>query len=178
MALETWDIDTSHSSITFWVRHMVISKVHGRFTTWHGSFEFDDQDYSTASVTVTIDAASIETHEPKRDAHLRSADFLEVEAFPELTFTSRRAEATGVNKLRVIGDLVVHGSSREVVLETVYNGRAADPWGWERIGLEAHASVDRTAFGLRWNKALEAGGVLVGDTVEITLEIEAIKRVA
>ena len=176
MALETWDIDTSHSSINFWVRHMVISKVRGRFTTWHGRLDFDDQDFSTASVQVAIDAASIETNDLKRDAHLRSADFLEVDAFPQLTFTSRATEVTGANTLRVIGDLVVHGTSREVVLEATFNGRAADPWGSDRIGLEAHTSVDRTDFGLKWNKALESGGVLVGNTVEITLEIEAIKR--
>lgn len=178
MALETWDIDIAHSSINFWVRHMVISKVHGRFTKWNGTLEFDDQDFSTATVKVTIDAASIETHEPKRDAHLRSADFLEVEAFPELTFTSRATEATGTNTLRIIGDLIVHGTSREVVLEAEYSGRGADPWGGERIGLEAKTSVDRTDFGLRWNAALETGGVLVGNNVEITLEIEAVKRVA
>ncbi len=178
MALETWDIDIAHSSINFWVRHMVIAKVHGRFTTWNGSLTFDDQDFSTASVKVNIDAASIETHEPNRDAHLRSADFLEVEAYPELTFVSRSTEATGANTLRIIGDLVVHGTSREVVLDAEYNGRSADPWGGERIGLEARASVDRTDFGLQWNKALETGGVLVGDKVEITLEIEAIKRAA
>ena len=178
MALETWDIDITHSSINFWVRHMVISKVHGRFTTWNGNLEFDDQDFSTASVKVNIEAASIETHEPTRDAHLRSADFLEVEAYPALTFTSRRTEATGANTLRIIGDLVVHGTSREVVLEAEYTGRGADPWGGERIGVEARTSVDRTDFGLKWNAALEAGGVLVGNKVEITLEIEAIKRVA
>jgi len=176
MALEIWDIDTTHSSINFWVRHMVIAKVHGRFTGWHGRLDLDDQDFSTARVQVVIEAAGIETDDPKRDAHLRSADFLEVEAFPQLTFTSRAVETTGPNTMRVIGDLVVHGTSREVVLETTYNGRASDPWGSDRIGLEARTSVDRTDFGLKWNKALESGGVLVGTTVEITIEIEAIRR--
>lgn len=178
MALETWDIDITHSSINFWVRHMVISKVHGRFTNWNGSLQFDDQNASTASVKVSIEAASIETHEPTRDAHLRSADFLEVDEYPQLTFTSRSTEATGANTMRITGDLTVHGTSREVVLEAEYTGRGVDPWGGVRIGLEARTSVDRTDFGLRWNAALEAGGVLVGDKVEITLEIEAIKRVA
>ena len=178
MALETWDIDTTHSSINFWVRHMVISKVRGRFTTWSGSIDFDDQDFSTATFRASIDAAGIETHDSRRDAHLRSADFLEAEVYPELTFTSRRTEPTGANTLRVIGDLVAHGVSREVVLETEYTGRGADPWGGERIGFEARTSLDRTDFGLQWNKSLETSGVLVGNTVEITIEIEAIKRVA
>ena len=178
MPLETWEIDTSHSSISFWVRHMVIAKVHGRFTAWSGSVEFDEADLTRSKVNVKIDAASIDTHDDKRDAHLRSADFLETEAYPEITFASRGVEAAGSTSLRILGDLTVRGTTRTVILDAEYNGRGKDPWGGERIGFEARASVDRTDFGLRWNAALETGGVLVGDKVDITLEVEAVRRAA
>jgi polyisoprenoid-binding protein YceI len=174
MSQTTWNIDTTHSSVGFWVRHLVISKVHGRFTKWNGTITLGEDDISKSSVEVTIEAASIETHEAKRDAHLRSADFFDVEKFPALMFKSKKVQKSG-DALAVRGDLTIHGVTREVLLETESLGRAKDPWGGERIGFSAKTNVDRKDFGLHWNQALETGGVLVGDKIEITLEIEAVK---
>lgn len=172
-----WDIDTTHSAITFQVRHMVIAKVHGRFARWTGAVELDPADLSRSSVEVRIEAASIDTQVADRDAHLRSADFLDVEKHPEITFRSTRVEQ-GAGGLRVVGDLTIRGVTREVVLDTEYAGTAKDPWGNERAGFSARTTIDRKAFGLTWNAALETGGVLVGEKVEIVLEVEAIKKAA
>lgn len=177
MSQHTWEIDTTHSSVNFWVRHMVISKVHGRFTRWNGTIVLDDADISKSSVDVTIDATSIETHEPKRDAHLRSPDFFDVEKFPTLAFKSKKIQESG-GGLAVRGDLTLHGVTREVLLETESLGQTKDPWGGERVGFSAKTSIDRKEFGLGWNQVLEAGGVLVGEKIEITLEIEAVKQPA
>lgn len=178
MAKEIWDIDTAHSSINFWVRHMVISKVRGRFAKWSGVIEMEENDLSTAHVEVHVDARSIDTNEPQRDDHLRSADFLEVEVYPELAYVSRRVDVVDSTRFRVIGDLTVHGVTREVTLEAEYAGRGKDPWGNERAGFSARSTLDRKDYGLRWNAALETGGFLVGDKVELTLEVEAVKRTA
>lgn len=177
MATNHWDIDTSHSAIHFWVRHMVISKVHGRFAKWSGAIELDEQDLSRSSVAVRVDAISIDTQSADRDTHLRSADFLDVAKYPELTFTSRKIGKAG-DAWRVTGDLSLHGATREVTLEAEFGGIGKDPWGNERAGFSAKASLDRRDFGLIWNTALEAGGVLVGEKVEITIELEAVKKVA
>jgi polyisoprenoid-binding protein YceI len=156
---------------------MVISKVHGRFTKWNGTIVLDDKDASKSTVDVTIDATSIETHEPKRDAHLRSPDFFDVEKFPTLSFKSKKVtESAG--GLAVRGDLTLHGVTKEVLLEVESLGQTKDPWGGERAGFSAKTSVDRKDFGLGWNQVLEAGGVLVGEKIEITLEIEAVKEVS
>jgi polyisoprenoid-binding protein YceI len=153
---------------------MVISKVHGRFTKWNGTVVIDDGDVSKSSVDVTIDASSVETHEAKRDAHLRSPDFFDVEKFPTLAFKSKRVTESG-GGLAVRGDLTIHGVTKEVLLEVESLGRTKDPWGGERAGFSAKTSIDRKEFGLGWNQVLEAGGVLVGEKIEITLEIEAVK---
>jgi len=177
MATTPWEIDTSHSALHFWVRHLVISKVHGRFAKWAGTVELDEQDLSRSRVEVRIDAASIDTQVADRDAHLRSADFLDVANHPELAFTSRRIERAG-DGYRVTGDLTIRGTTREVTLEAEYAGRAKDPWGNERAGFAAKVALDRRDYGLVWNAALEAGGVLVGEKVEISIELEAVKKVA
>jgi len=177
MATNRWDIDVGHSAIHFWVRHMVISKVHGRFARWSGTIQLDPQDLSRSSVAVRIEAASIDTQVADRDAHLRSADFLDVEKHPELAFTSRKVEGTG-GALRITGDLSLHGVTREVVLEAEYAGTGKDPWGNERAGFSARATLDRRDFGLVWNAALETGGLLVGEKVEIAIELEAVKQAA
>ncbi len=177
MTTSRWDIDTGHSAIHFWVRHLVISKVHGRFARWTGALELDPQDLTRASVEVMIDAASIDTQVADRDTHLRSPDFLDVAKHPELTFRSRRVEKAG-GGFRVTGDLTLHGVTREVTLEAEFAGTARDPWGNERAGFSAKASLDRRDFGLTWNAALEAGGVLVGEQVEIAIELEAVKKAA
>ncbi|HYG70101.1 MAG TPA: YceI family protein [Anaeromyxobacteraceae bacterium] len=173
----TWNIDVGHSAIHFWVRHMVISKVHGRFGKWAGALRLDTEDLTRSSVEVTIDAASIDTQVADRDAHLRSPDFLDVAKFPELTFRSKRIEKAG-DAYRVTGDLTLHGVTRQVTLDAEFAGTGKDPWGNERAGFSAKTSLDRKDYGLVWNAALEAGGVLVGDKVEITVELEAVKQAA
>jgi len=178
MALEKWEIDSGHSGIHFSVRHMVVAKVRGVFSRWSGSIEADDGDFARGSVKVVIDASSIETGVADRDGHLKSPDFLDVARFPELTFTSKQATATAVGRLAVTGALTLHGVTHDVMLDVEYAGRAKDPWGNERAGFTAKTSIDRKAFGLVWNQALEAGGVLVGERVDIELEIEAVKQTA
>jgi polyisoprenoid-binding protein YceI len=172
-----WDIDVGHSAIHFWVRHMVISKVHGRFARWSGAIQLDPQDLARSSVEVAIDTASVDTQVADRDAHLRSPDFLDAAKYPAMTFRSRRIEKAGAG-WRVVGDLDLHGVVREVVLEAEFAGTGKDPWGNERAGFSAKASLDRRDFGLRWNAALETGGVLVGEKVEISIELEAVKKAA
>ncbi|BDG09125.1 YceI family protein [Anaeromyxobacter paludicola] len=175
MANATWDIDVSHSAIHFWVRHMIISKVHGRFAKWSGAVSLDPQDPTKGSVEVHIDAASIDTQVADRDAHLRSADFLDAASFPELTFRSKAVARDG-EALRIVGDLTIRGVTREVTLQAEFAGTGKDPWGNERAGFSAKASLDRRDYGLTWNAALEAGGVLVGEKVEISIELEAIRK--
>ena len=174
MATEKFDIDISHSSVGFTVRHLVISKVHGQFTKWSGSIDLDTANFAASKVEVSIETASIDTREPQRDTHLRSADFFDAEKHPHLTFKSTKVEAKG-NDLKVYGDLSLHGVTKQVVLEGEYSGRGKDPWGGDRVGFSAKTRIDRKDFGLVWNQALEAGGVLVGENIDITLEIEAKK---
>lgn len=177
MATKSWDIDVSHSAIHFWVRHMIISKVHGRFAKWAGTIALDEQDLTRSTIDVRIDAASIDTQVADRDTHLKSADFLDVAKYPELTFRSKRIEKAGED-YRVVGDLSLHGVTREVTLQAEFAGSGKDPWGNTRAGFSAKASLDRRDYGLVWNAALEAGGVLVGEKVEITIELEAVKPAA
>jgi polyisoprenoid-binding protein YceI len=178
MALSTWKIDPSHSSIGFSVRHMVVSKTRGRFTRWSGQIRFDPDDAKASSVEVSIDPASIDTADAQRDGHLRSADFFDVEKHPTASFRSTRVEDLGGDRYRIIGDLTIRGVTRPVVLEATYEGSGKDPWGGERAGFVASASIDRKDFGLTWNTTLETGGLLVGDKVELTLEIEAVRQAA
>jgi polyisoprenoid-binding protein YceI len=175
MAIEKWEIDPVHSSVGFTVRHMVVAKVHGQFTKWTGNLQLDMNDLTASKVDVTIEAPSISTGEPQRDGHLRSPDFLDVEKFPRIEFQSSRIEKAGPETFRMAGDLVIRGVKRQVVLETDFGGRAKDPWGGDRVGFTAKTKFSRKDFGLEWNTTLETGGVLVGDTVEVTIEIEAKK---
>lgn len=176
MAIVQWDVDSAHSSVGFAVRHLVISKVRGQFNKFSATLAFDPADPATANIQATIDAASIDTREAQRDAHLRSADFLDAEKFPTLAFKSGRVEKGAGNRLRVFGDLTIHGVTKEVTLDVDYEGERKDPWGNQRVGFAATTAISRADFGLTWNQALEAGGVLVGDKVEIQLEIEAIQK--
>jgi polyisoprenoid-binding protein YceI len=155
---------------------MVVAKVRGQFARWSGSIVTVDGEPATASVEAVIDASSIETGVADRDAHLKSADFLDVANHPELTFKSTRTEALGEGRLRLIGDLTIRGTRREVALDVEYAGTTKDPWGNERAGITAKASIDRKDFGLAWNQVLEAGGLLVGDRVDIEIEVEAVKQ--
>lgn len=174
MAEEKWEIDASHSSVGFTVRHMVVAKVHGQFAKWSGELGLDPNDLTASKVAVRIDTGSLDTRDPQRDTHLKSPDFLDVEHFPEITFRSTRIEKSG-DDYAVTGDLTIHGVTRPVTLYAEYGGRAKDPWGGERTGFTAKTKIDRKDFGLKWNVALEAGGLLVGDTVDISIEIEAKK---
>lgn len=178
MTLATWNIDTSHSSVSFAVRHMVFAKVRGRFASWQGALRLDTADLSKSEVEATIEAASIDTGVADRDNHLRSADFFDVEQFPELRFKSTQIEDAGKNKLRLHGELTIHGVTKPVTLDVEYGGQAKDPWGNQRVAFAASTSIDRRDFGLGWNQVLEAGGVLVGEKIEIELEVQAVAAAA
>jgi polyisoprenoid-binding protein YceI len=168
----TWQIDPSHSTIGFSVKHMMIATVRGRFERFQGTLEVGDD--GEVHVTGVIEAASIDTNEPQRDEHLRSADFFEVTTYPEISFQSTSVQPLGGRRLRIVGDLTIHGATREVVLEAEFLGAAADPWGNERLALEARGEVSRKDFGLTWNQALETGGVLVGDKIKIALDLSTV----
>ncbi len=178
MTNRTWNFDPSHSEIGFTVRHMMFAKVRGRFTRWSGEVDLDDQDLTRASLNVRIEAASIDTGEDKRDAHLRSADFFDVEKYPELLFTGKQVTRLGEGELRVTGDLTIHGVTREVELEVELTGKGKDPWGGDRLGFSARVDINRKDYGLHWNAALETGGVLVSDKVQIGIEVELVRAAA
>ena len=172
----TWNIDPVHTMAEFKVRHMMITNVKGHFTGVTGVLTLDEQDITKSHVEASIDAASINTREADRDTHLKSADFLDVEKFPTLTFTSTRVARKGEGELQVEGDLTIHGVTRKV--EFTVEGPTPpgkDPWGNTRIGWTATTKINRKDFGLTWNTALETGGILVGDEVTITFDVEAIK---
>lgn len=169
----TWSIDPVHSQVDFGVRHMMISTVRGTFGELEGTIHLDEDDLTNSSVEVSIDAASIDTRNEDRDTHLRSGDFLNVEEHPTLRFKSRSVEPAG-DGFVVQGDLTIRGVTREVTLEAEELGRGTDPWGNPRVGFRADTRINRKDFGLTWNQALETGGVLVGDEVKISLEVQAI----
>lgn len=173
--METWNFDLVHSDIGFKVRHLMISKVRGHFNKWSGSLAVDEEHPEASKVSVEIDVSSLDTKEEQRDNHLRSADFLDAANFPVLRFESTSVKKTGDAEYEVEGNLTIRGATRPVVLEVEYLGRTKDPWGGERAGFTAKTAIDRRDFGLTWNMALEAGGFVVGDKVEITIEIEAVK---
>ena len=178
MALERWEIDSGHSGIYFSVRHLMIAKVRGHFARWSGAVLVEDGDFRLGSVSVVVDASSIDSGVADRDTHLMSADFLDVINHPEMTFTSTRIEKAANDRLRVAGDLTIRGVRREVILDTHHAGRAKDPWGNERMAVSAQTSIDRKEFGLTWNKVLEAGGMMIGESIDIEIEVEAVKQVA
>jgi polyisoprenoid-binding protein YceI len=171
-----WQIDPAHSRADFRVKHMMFSEVRGSFQELEGSLEIRPDDPRASRVSVEIAAASIETGDEDRDQHLRSGDFFAAEEHPTLRFESRHVESnfeTPGDEFRVVGDLTIRGTTREVVLEATYLGEGTDPWGNARLGFSAGTTIDRRDFGLAWNQALEAGGVLVGHDVEIELQIQA-----
>ncbi|MDO8670994.1 MAG: YceI family protein [Dehalococcoidia bacterium] len=172
----TWAIDPIHSSVDFAVKHMVIATVRGRFKKFDIDVDFDDAHPEQSRVGIKIDVASIDSREPDRDTHLRSADFFDVEKFPVMTFQSRNIEPKGDGRNRLIGDLTIKDVTREVVLDADLNGPAKDPWGNERFGVTAETSISRKDFGLTWNVALETGGFLVGDSVKIFIEAQLVKQ--
>jgi polyisoprenoid-binding protein YceI len=172
----TWNLDPVHSVAEFKVKHMMISNVKGQFTGISGLLIHDEKDAANSRVEVSIDATSINTRDAQRDAHLKSADFFDVEKFPTLTFKSNAIKRTGGDELAVTGDLTIHGVTRQVVFNV--EGPTApgkDPWGNTRVGVSAVTKINRKDFGLTWNAALEAGGILVGDEVTITLDVQFVK---
>jgi polyisoprenoid-binding protein YceI len=166
-------IDKAHSETTFQVRHL-ITKVRGRFSDFEGTIQFDEGQPERSSVAFTIRTTSIDTNEPDRDTHLRSADFFAVAEHPTITFTSARVRKVSGNQFEVVGPLTIRGTAKEITVPVTYLGGAKDPWGKERAGFEAEVTVNRKDFGLTWNAPLEAGGFLVGDDVKITLSIQAV----
>ena len=172
----TWKIDPDHSNVGFKVRHLMVSNVKGSFEKFSGSVEINEKDITKSHVSVSIDTASVNTNVQKRDGHLKSADFFDVAKYPTMTFVSKKVVSAGKDKLKVTGDLSLHGVTREVVLDV--EGPAVeskDPWGNYRSGVVATTKINRKDFGLLYNAALETGGVAVGEEVAITLEIEMIK---
>jgi polyisoprenoid-binding protein YceI len=171
----TFTLDPSHTHVGFSVRHMMVSRVRGRFTSFTGTVTVADE-HTLSAVEVEIDLASIDTRDDGRDTHLRSGDFFDVEVNPTMTYRSTSVSSLGKGRYAVQGDLSVKGVTRPVELDVTYEGVARDPWGNERLGFSATAEIDRDDFGLGWNQALETGGVLVGKAVRIEIEAEAVRQ--
>ncbi|MGO9084647.1 MAG: YceI family protein [Terriglobales bacterium] len=176
LAVSTWNIDPVHSAAHFKVKHMMISHVKGEFTHISGTLKLNSADIASSQIEASIDASTINTREADRDAHLKSADFLDVEKFPTLTFRSDHVSKRGMGELAVEGEFTMHGVTRKVAFDVEGPSEPIkDPWGNIRIGLSATTHINRKDFGLTWNGTLEAGGVLVGEQVAITLDVEFVK---
>jgi polyisoprenoid-binding protein YceI len=171
----TWKIDPAHTHVEFAVKHLMISTVKGRFTDVEGDIVLADGDLARSSVTATIKAASIDTRTGQRDDHLRSADFLDAANYPDITFKSTRIVGDA-SEFKLTGNLTIRGVTKEITLDVTNEGSVADPWGGQRLGFSGKGSLDRRDFGLTWNQAIESGGVLVGNEVKISLEVEAVKQ--
>jgi polyisoprenoid-binding protein YceI len=172
----TWAIDPVHSSVEFAVRHLMITTVKGRFTDVQGTVVLDDANPAAAAAEITVNVASIDTREAQRDAHLRSADFFDAETHPTLTFRSKRVGSLSGDRFTLVGDLTIHGVTREVTLDITSEGRSKDPWGGERAGYSATTKIKRSDFGLTWNQLLETGGLAVSDDVKITLDVQLVNK--
>jgi polyisoprenoid-binding protein YceI len=171
-----WTFDPAHTSVEFRVRHMMISNVRGKFTGVTGTIVEDETNPANTYVEVDIDAASIDTRNEQRDTHLRSADFLDVEKYPTITYKTTNLEFVDEENVKVTGELTLHGVTRPITLEATVNGRGPNPWGQYVAGVSLKGSLNRKDWGLNWNVALETGGVVVGEKVDIEIEIEAIKQ--
>lgn len=175
--MTTWQLDPAHTTIEFAVKHMMFTTVRGRFKSFTGTVRVDEKNPNNSEVDVSIDAASLDTGVADRDTHLRSADFLDVERYPKLTFRSTRVEGAHKNegdRFRVTGDLEIRGKAMPVTLDATFEGVGKDPWGKQRAGFAARTEIDRREWGLRWNQALETGGILVGNAVRIEVEAQAV----
>jgi polyisoprenoid-binding protein YceI len=178
-ATSTWQIDPAHSAAQFAVKHMAISTVRGAFTSVKGTVQLDDKDITKSSVDVAIDVNSVDTRQPDRDKDLRSDHFFDAEHFPTITFKSKRVEQVSSGKLRITGDLTIHGITKELVLDV--DGPTApvkDPWGNQRMAINATTKINRQDFGVKWNATMDNGGVVVGDDVSITIDAEMILKAA
>jgi polyisoprenoid-binding protein YceI len=174
----SWQIDPAHSAVEFAVKHMMFTTVRGRFKEFRGTIEVDENNPDRSTVTVEIVASSIDTGAADRDAHLRSGDFLDVENHPTITFRSRSVQGAAKkegDRFTVTGDLTIRGATMEVTLECEFEGTGTDPWGGTRAGSRATAKIDRRDWGLKWNQALETGGILVANEVRIEIEVQAVK---
>jgi polyisoprenoid-binding protein YceI len=171
----TYVLDTAHTRIGFVARHAMVTKVRGQFNDFEGSGVFDASDFTKSSVTVIIQAASIDTRNEQRDTHLRSNDFLAMEEYPQITFTSTRIQQTGPTSVELTGDLTIRGVTNTVTIPFEFEGAATDPYGNLRVGFEGSVVINRKDYGVTWNVALETGGVLVSDKVTLEFEVSAIK---
>jgi len=171
-----WEIDAAHSQATFSVRHMMISTVKGHFKVLSGHLHIDEQNPANSWVDAQVEAASIDTREERRDAHLRSPDFLDAANYPTLSFKSTKVEHVSGNEYNVIGDLTIRGVTKPVTFKAEYNGQGKNPWGMQVAALSAVAKINRKDWGLNWNQALEAGGWLVADDVKIEIDLEALYK--
>ncbi|KKI90274.1 hypothetical protein WQ54_20065 [Bacillus sp. SA1-12] len=176
MAKTKWNIDPAHSSIDFSVKHMMFATVKGGFQSFQAEIEADPSDLTTAEISFTVDLASVDTRNEDRDNHLRSADFFDVENQPTLTFKATNIENTDENEYVVTGDLNLHGVTKQEIFTVAFEGTGIDPWGNEKAGFAAEGKIKRSDYGLTWNAPLEAGGVLVGDQIKISLQIQAAKQ--
>lgn len=175
----TYEIDPAHTTAQFSVKHMMVTNVRGEFGKVTGALELDEKDITKSTVNVSIDTTTIDTRQPQRDAHLKSKDFFEVEKYPAITFKSKKVEKAGEGKLKVTGDLTMHGVTKEIVLDVEGPSKEfKDPYGNMRLGATAATTLSRKDFGLNWNKALEAGGVMVSDEVKVALDVETTKKAA
>jgi polyisoprenoid-binding protein YceI len=170
-----WKVDSSHSHVEFAVRHLMIATVKGRFGEVSGTLQGDETDLDNAAIELTIPVSSIDTREAQRDTHLRSADFFETDAYPVIRFRSRAIAKAGAGTFTVDGDLTIRDVTKPITLTVSAGGRATDPWAGERVAYSTTAKINRRDFGLSWNQALETGGVLVGDEVRISVELEFVR---
>jgi len=174
----TWAVDPIHSEVSFRVKHLVISKVTGKFKKFEGTIAADPKAPAAGTVELKIDVASVDTSDEKRDAHLKAPDFFDAAKFPEITFKSTKIAPAGQDVYDVTGNLTMHGVTKPVTLSVRANGFAKDPWGNERAGFEVTGKLNRQDFGVSWSKTLDGGGAVVGDEVELQIAVEAIKKVA
>jgi len=171
-AVQTWNLDAAHSNVEFAVKHLMIANVKGRFGDVAGTLKTDAEDPTNVSLDVTLGVASIDTRQEQRDAHLRSADFFDAESWPTIRFVGKSTKGDTAGEFKLIGDLTIRDTTREVVLDVTNEGSTTDPWGNSRVGFSARGKIDRRAFGLTWNQALEAGGFVVGDEIRISIDAE------
>lgn len=174
--VSTWQLDGSHSSIGFSVKHLMIATVKGSFGKYEASFSGDESDLSKAAVRAKIDVTSIDTSNDQRDAHLRSPDFFDTEKFPSIEFVGKKIVGNAFGDFQIIGDLTIRGVTKEITLDVTFEGRAKDPWGNSRLGYTAKGKINRSEFGLTWNQALETGGVMVSDEVKISIEASFVRQ--
>jgi polyisoprenoid-binding protein YceI len=171
-------IDATHSEISFTVRHMMFAKVRGQFKKWTATVAYDPADPTKSKASIEIDASSIDTREAQRDGHLLSPDFFDVAKFPTIKFKSKRVESAGKDRFKLTGDLTIRDQTHETTLDVERTGGGKDPWGNERTGFSVKGSISRGEWGLKWNQALEAGGVLVSDKVDIEAEVQVVQAAA